>query len=88
MAFFFSTLLPMEPSPSLKVRSEILTGPADETSGAAHADRAAARAMLRATGWQEDDFRKPIIVVAVRRAVPMWRIPAPATTRILLLRPS
>ena len=36
-----------------------------QDAGRQHADRAAARAMLRATGWKEDDFRKPIIVVCV-----------------------
>ena len=49
----------------LKGRSEALTGPVDEVDGKAHADRSAARAMLRATGWTKEDFRKPIIVVAV-----------------------
>ena len=49
----------------LKTRSEVLTGPVGETDTPAHADRAAARAMLRATGWAEGDFKKPIIVVAV-----------------------
>ena len=49
----------------LKQRSQVLTGPVDEEDGKAHADRSAARAMLRATGWKKDDFRKPIVVVAV-----------------------
>ena len=49
----------------LKTRSEILTGPVDATSGKAHADRSAARAMLRGTGWTQEDFRKPIVAVAV-----------------------
>ena len=57
-------VLPTNAHPYMGV-TQVLTGPLDETSGAAHADRAAARAMLRATGWKEDDFRKPIIVVAV-----------------------
>jgi hypothetical protein len=49
----------------LKGRSQTLTGPIDEEDGKEHADRSAARAMLRAVGWKKGDFRKPIIVVAV-----------------------
>jgi dihydroxyacid dehydratase/phosphogluconate dehydratase len=55
----------MSAAKPLKGRSQALTGPVDEVDGKAHADRSAARAMLRATGWKKEDFRKPIIVVAV-----------------------
>ena len=49
----------------LKGRSQVLTGPVDKEDGKEHADRSAARAMLRAVGWKKEDFRKPIIIVAV-----------------------
>jgi hypothetical protein len=57
----------------LKGRSQVLTGPVyenkvvrngSEYDGKSHADRSAARAMLRATGWKKEDFDKPIVVVS------------------------
>jgi dihydroxy-acid dehydratase len=49
---------------SKKWRSTALTGPVDKQSEA-YPRRIAARAMLRATGFTEEDFKKPIITVAV-----------------------
>ena len=47
-----------------KWRSTALTGPLDRQAEA-YPRRIAARAMLRATGFKDDDFAKPIITVAV-----------------------
>ncbi len=43
-------------------RSEALTG--DPSDPAHYAERAGARAFLRATGWTDDDFRKPTFTIA------------------------